>query len=99
MFKSLLVTLNCCERARMMFDVDLAERNAAASAMQATFNPDLGDNDEVLDEGSVQDNGSIDDDTLRISGMRNLDVDKLLEVQDSSNVKGPGLLMYTLFMP
>ena len=48
-------------------DVDLAERNAAASAMQATFNPDFGDNDEVLDEGSVQVNGSIDDDTLRIS--------------------------------
>ena len=31
--------------------------------------------------------------------MRNLEVDKLLEVQDSSNVKGPGLLMYTQNMP
>ena len=31
--------------------------------------------------------------------MRNLDVDKLLEMQDSSNVKGPGLLMYMQFMP
>ena len=35
----------------------------------------------------------------KANGMRNLDVDKLLEVQDSSNVKGPGLLMYTHFMP
>ena len=32
-------------------------------------------------------------------GMRNVEVDKLLEVQDSSNVKGPGLLMYTQNMP
>jgi len=31
--------------------------------------------------------------------MRNLDIDKLLEMQDNSNVKGPGLLMYTQFMP
>jgi len=32
-------------------------------------------------------------------GTRNLDVDKLLEVQDGSNVKGPGLLLYTQNMP
>ena len=31
--------------------------------------------------------------------MRNLEVDKLLEMQDGSNVKGPGLLMYTENMP
>jgi hypothetical protein len=30
---------------------------------------------------------------------RDLDIDKLLEVQDSSEVKGPGLLMYTDNMP
>jgi hypothetical protein len=32
-------------------------------------------------------------------GMRNLNIDKLLEVQDGSNVKGPGLLLYTKNMP
>ena len=32
-------------------------------------------------------------------GTRDLDVDKLLEVQDSSDVKGPGLLTYTKNMP
>jgi hypothetical protein len=31
--------------------------------------------------------------------MRNIDVDKLLELQDNSNVKSPGLLMYTKDMP
>ena len=31
--------------------------------------------------------------------MRDLDIDKLLEVQDSSDVKSPGLLMYTKGMP
>ena len=31
--------------------------------------------------------------------MHDIDVDKLLEVQDSSDVKGPGLLMYTKGMP
>ena len=35
----------------------------------------------------------------KAKGLRNLEVDKLLEVQDSSNVKGPGLLMYTQNMP
>ena len=35
----------------------------------------------------------------KANGMRNLDVDKLLEMQDSSNVKGPGLLMYMQFIP
>src|SRR5579871_2826950 len=35
----------------------------------------------------------------KAKGTRNLDVDKLLEVQDGSNVKGPGLLMYTQNMP
>jgi PIF1-like helicase len=35
----------------------------------------------------------------KAKGTRNLEVDKLLEVQDSSNVKGPGLLMYTQNMP
>jgi len=35
----------------------------------------------------------------KANGMCNLDVDKLLEMQDSSNVKGPGLLMYMQFMP
>ena len=28
-------------------------------------------------------------------GMHNVEVDKLFEVQDGSNIKGPGLLMYT----
>ena len=28
-----------------------------------------------------------------------MDIDKLLEVQDSSDVKGPGLLLYTQNMP
>jgi hypothetical protein len=32
-------------------------------------------------------------------GTRNIDVDKLLELQDNSNVKSPGLLMYTKDMP
>ena len=31
--------------------------------------------------------------------MRNIDVDKLLEIQDNSNIKSPGLLMYTKDMP
>jgi len=31
--------------------------------------------------------------------MRNFDVDKLLELQDNSDVKSPGLLMYTKDMP
>ena len=35
----------------------------------------------------------------KAKGTRSLEVDKLLEVQDSSNVKGPGLLMYTQNMP
>src|SRR6266480_6175453 len=35
----------------------------------------------------------------KAKGMRNLEVDKLLEVQDGSNVKGPGLLMCTQNMP
>ena len=35
----------------------------------------------------------------KAKGTRNPEVDKLLEVQDSSNVKGPGLLMYTQNMP
>jgi hypothetical protein len=47
-------------------DVDMAERKLAASAMQVTFNPDLGENDEDLD-GSAPINGSVDDDTLRLS--------------------------------
>src|SRR5271163_4419954 len=43
-------------------DVDMAERKA----IQTTFNPDLDDSDEALDE-SVQINGAVDDDTLRLS--------------------------------
>jgi len=35
----------------------------------------------------------------KAKGARNPDVDKLLEVQDRSDVKGPGLLMYTQNMP
>jgi hypothetical protein len=35
----------------------------------------------------------------KAKGTRNLDVDKLLEMQDGSNVKGPGLLLYTQNMP
>ena len=35
----------------------------------------------------------------KANGVRSLDIDKLLEVQDSSDVKGPGLLMYTKGMP
>jgi hypothetical protein len=35
----------------------------------------------------------------KAKGTRNPDVDALLEVQDSSNVKGPGLFMYTQDMP
>ena len=31
--------------------------------------------------------------------MRDIDIDKLLEVQDSSDVKGPGLLMYMKGIP
>ena len=31
----------------------------------------------------------------KAKGARDLDIDKLLEVQDSSDVKGPGLLLYT----
>jgi hypothetical protein len=47
-------------------DVDMAERKAAASAMQVSFNPDLDAVDEVLDE-SAQENGTVDDDSLRLS--------------------------------
>jgi len=32
-------------------------------------------------------------------GTHNVEVDKLFEVQDGSNIKGPGLLMYTQNMP
>ena len=32
-------------------------------------------------------------------GTRDLDINKLLEVQDSSDVKGPALLLYTQNMP
>ena len=35
----------------------------------------------------------------KAKGTRNPDVDTLLEMQDSSNVKGPGLFMYTQDMP
>jgi hypothetical protein len=35
----------------------------------------------------------------KAKGTRNVEVDRLLEVQDGSNVKGPGLLMYTPTMP
>ena len=35
----------------------------------------------------------------KAKGARNPDVDKLFEVQDRSDVKGPGLLMYTQNMP
>ena len=35
----------------------------------------------------------------KAKGTHNPDVDKLLEVQDSSDVKGPGLLIYTQNMP
>ena len=35
----------------------------------------------------------------KVKRAHNLEVDRLLEVQDSSNVKGPGLLMYTQNMP
>jgi len=35
----------------------------------------------------------------KAKGARDLDIDKLLEVQDSSDVKGPGLLLYTQDMP
>ena len=31
--------------------------------------------------------------------MHNVEVDKLFKVQDGSNIKGPGLLMYTQNMP
>jgi hypothetical protein len=35
----------------------------------------------------------------KAGGSRDLDIDKLLEVQDSSDVKAPGLLLYTQDMP
>jgi hypothetical protein len=35
----------------------------------------------------------------KAKGTRNIDVDKLLELQDNSNVKSPGLLTYTKDMP
>jgi hypothetical protein len=35
----------------------------------------------------------------KAKGARDLEVDRLLEVQDSSEVKGPGLLMYLQNMP
>jgi hypothetical protein len=46
--------------------VDMVERVAAASAMQITFNPDLDDAEEILDERD-QITGAVDDDTLRLS--------------------------------
>src|SRR6202046_1238860 len=47
-------------------DVDMAERKAAASAMQDVFNPDLEDTENMVDE-TTEINGSVDDDTLRLS--------------------------------
>ena len=35
----------------------------------------------------------------KAKGAQDLDINKLLEVQDSSDVKGPGLLLYTQDMP
>ena len=35
----------------------------------------------------------------KAKGARDLDIDKLLEVQDGSDIKGPGLLLYTQNMP
>ena len=47
-------------------NVDMAERTAAASAMQAAFDPDLDDAHDMPDE-LMQMNGAVDDDTLRLS--------------------------------
>src|SRR5467141_1086199 len=47
-------------------DVDMAERKAAASAMQDAFNPDPEDIENMVDE-TTEINGSVDDDTLRLS--------------------------------
>ena len=47
-------------------DVDMAERKAAASAMQDAFNPDPEDTENMVDE-TTEINGSVDDDTLRLS--------------------------------
>ena len=47
-------------------DVDMAERKAAASAMQDAFNPEPEDNENPVDE-TAEINGSVDDDTLRLS--------------------------------
>ena len=46
--------------------MDMAERKAAASAMQDAFNPDPEDVDNTVDE-TTEINGSVDDDTLRLS--------------------------------
>ena len=35
----------------------------------------------------------------KVNGARDVDIDRLLEVQDSSSVKGPGLLLFTKDMP
>jgi PIF1-like helicase len=46
--------------------VDMAERTAAASAIQVAFDPDLDDAHDMPDE-FMQMNGAVDDDTLRLS--------------------------------
>jgi hypothetical protein len=53
-------------KSREDVDIDMAERKAAASAMQVAFDPDLDDADDRVEDSELM-NGSVDDDTLRIS--------------------------------